>query len=239
MIRFILILLFLIVYLVVSIPLQMIEWIIGHFNRRAADISSLRIVQWGFKFITFLTGSKVTINGLENIPKDHPVLYIGNHNSFFDVVLTYPLMKNLTGYISKESIMNVPVLGIWMHLLYCIGLDRNDPRQGLQVILRAIDQVKEGISIFIFPEGTRSKDGQIAPFHAGSFKVATKSGCPIVPVAITGTSEIFEDHLPFIRRSDVTITFGEEIDIQNMDPESKKHIADVVRNRIIELKEAA
>ena len=239
MIRFIIIVLFLILYLILSIPIQIIEWVIGHINRRAADISSLRIVQGGFRIIGFLTGSRVTVRGQENIPEDHPVLFIGNHNSFFDVVLTYPLMKNLTGYISKESIFKVPVLGIWMHLLYCLGLDRSDPRQGLKVILRAIDQVKEGISIFIFPEGTRSKDGQIAPFHAGSFKVATKSGCPIVPVAISGTSEIFEDHLPFIRRSDVTIVFGEPIDPTSMDNEDKKHIADIVRNRIIEMKEAA
>ena len=238
MLRLIAVLLFLIPYLIISLPIQLVEWLLGKVNRRAADISSLRIVQWGFRVLTVLSGVKLTVNGQENIPDDHPVLYVANHNSFFDIVLTYPLMKELTGYIAKESVFNVPSLGIWMKLLYCLGLDRSDPRQGLKVILKAIDQVKEGISIFIFPEGTRSKDGQIAPFHAGSFKVATKSGCPIIPVAISNTSAILEDHAPFIRSQNVTITFGEPIDPNALDVEAKKHIGDHVRSQIIEMKEA-
>jgi len=88
MFRFIFVAFFLILYLILSIPVFFVEWLIGKFNPQARDISSLRIVQWGFKVILKMTGVKVTVIGEENIP-DEPVLYVGNHRSFFDILLTY------------------------------------------------------------------------------------------------------------------------------------------------------
>ena len=92
MIRLICIAVFLILYLILSIPVFLVEWLIGKFNPQARDISSLRIVQWGFKVILKMTGVKVTVIGEENIP-DEPVLYVGNHRSFFDILLTYSRCK--------------------------------------------------------------------------------------------------------------------------------------------------
>ena len=89
MIRFICIAVFLILYLILSIPIFLVEWIIGKFNRRAKDISSLRIVQWGFKVILKMTGVTTTVIGEENVPKDQAVLYVANHRSYFDILLTY------------------------------------------------------------------------------------------------------------------------------------------------------
>ena len=89
MIRVFLIAVFLIVFFLLSIPVFLIEWIIGKFNPRVRDISSLRIVQGAFKVVIFLSGVKLTVIGEENVPKDQPVLYIGNHRSYFDIVLTY------------------------------------------------------------------------------------------------------------------------------------------------------
>lgn len=235
MLRMLLVGIFLVIYLIFSIPVLIIESIIRKINKRAADISSLRIVGWGFKCISVLSGVKLTVTGEENVPKDRPVLYIANHLSFFDVILTYSRVPDLTCYISKESIFKVPVLGEWMKRLYCLSLDRSDTRQGLKVILTAIDYIKEGISVFIFPEGTRSKDGTLGEFHAGSFKVATKTGCPIIPVAIKGTSAVLEDHLPLIKSSAVSITYGEPIDPAALTPDEKKHIADYTRNRIADM----
>ena len=145
--------------------------------------SQLRIVQWGFRCVSFLSGIKLTVKGEENVPTDQPVLYIGNHRSFFDIVVTYARCPGLTGYISKDGVNKVPILGLWMRRLYCLFLDRKDLKQGLKVILTAIDQVKSGISICIFPEGTRNKDAEhpdtLLPFKEGSFKIAQKTKCPI------------------------------------------------------------
>jgi 1-acyl-sn-glycerol-3-phosphate acyltransferase len=87
-----------------------------------------------------------------------PVLYIGNHRSFFDVPLTYPRCPIRTGYIAKKEMEKVPLLSTWMKRLHCLFLDRNDLKQGLKTILTAIEKVKSGISICIFPEGTRNKN---------------------------------------------------------------------------------
>lgn len=91
-----------------------------------------------------------------------------------------------------------------MKRLHCLFLDRDDIKQGLKVVLAAIDQVKSGISICVFPEGTRCKNKddltEVQSFKEGTFKIATKSKCKIVPMAIMGTNEIFEDHLPWVKR---------------------------------------
>ena len=154
--RTILVVLYVFLFLLLGLPVLGIEWIISKFNKQATDISQLRIVQWGFRCVSFLSGIKLTVKGEENVPTDQAVLYIGNHRSFFDIVVTYARCPGLTGYISKDGVNKVPILGIWMRRLYCLFLDRKDLKQGLKVILTAIDQVKSGISICIFPEGTRT-----------------------------------------------------------------------------------
>lgn len=89
-----------------------------------------------------------------------------------------------------------------MKRLYCLFLDRENPKEGLKTILQAIDYVKHGISICIFPEGTRNKGEELSllPFHNGSFKIAEKTGCPIIPMSLNNTCDIFEGHFPFIKR---------------------------------------
>ena len=158
MIRFILCVIVVVGFLILSIPILLVEWIIGKFNPMAKEISSLRIVQAVFRFILWVAGVKLTVIGEENVPTDVPVLYIGNHRSFFDVPLTYPRCPIRTGYIAKKEMEKVPLLSTWMKRLHCLFLDRNDLKQGLKTILTAIEKVKSGISICIFPEGTRNKN---------------------------------------------------------------------------------
>ena len=235
MIRLLVIALFLIVFFIFSIPLYLIEWLIGKVNPHARDISSLRIVQGAFKIILFLSGCKLTVIGEEHVPKDETVLYIGNHRSFFDVVITYARCPGLTGYLAKKEIEKVPFLSTWMRYLYCLFLDRKDIKQGLKTILTAIDHVKQGISIFIFPEGTRSTgadQAELLPFHEGSFKVATKTDCLIVPVAITNTSQILEDHFPFIKSTQVTLEYGKPFRPSELSKEDRKVIGSYTRDII-------
>lgn len=235
MIRLLVIALFLIVFFIFSIPLYLIEWLIGKMNPHARDISSLRIVQGAFKIILFLSGCKLTVIGEEHVPKDEAVLYIGNHRSFFDVVITYARCPGLTGYLAKKEIEKVPFLSTWMRYLYCLFLDRKDIKQGLKTILTAIDHVKQGISIFIFPEGTRSTgadQAELLPFHEGSFKVATKTDCLIVPVALTNTSQILEDHFPFIKSTQVTLEYGKPFRPSELSKEDRKVIGSYTRDII-------
>ena len=85
-------------------------------------MTQLRLVQWAFRVIIFLSGADIEFIGEENVPKDEAVLYIGNHRSFFDIIITYSRCPRLTGYISKQSITKIPVLGLWMKRLHCLFL---------------------------------------------------------------------------------------------------------------------
>ena len=154
MIRFIAICVVVVGYLILSIPLLLAEWIVGKINPRAKDISSLRIIQAVFRLILKMAGVTVTVIGQENVPKDTPVLYIGNHRSYFDILLTYVRCPDLTGYVAKAEMEKIPLLSNWMRYLHCLFLDRKDIKKGLKTILTGVEKMKSGISICIFPEGT-------------------------------------------------------------------------------------
>lgn len=235
MIRFLLVVLFLFLYLLLGIPVLGIEWIIGKFNKNLSDYQSLRLVQWAFNVILKISGVEVTVIGEENVP-DEPVLFIGNHRSYFDILLTYSRCKRLTGYVAKKEMLRYPLLRDWMKRLYCLFLDRENPKEGLKTILQAIDYEKNGISICIFPEGTRNDGEELSmfPFHNGSFKIAEKSGCAIVPISLNNTVSIFEAHLPFIRKTHVVLEYGKPIYMKDMDKETKKHIGEYCQNIIQE-----
>src|SRR5699024_7510329 len=153
MFRFIIVCIIVIGYLILSIPILLGEWVLGKQNQRKKDISSLRIIQAVFRVILKVTGADITIIGHERVPKDQAVLYIGNHRSYFDILLTYVLCPDTTGYIAKKEMEPIPLLSNWMKYLHCLFLDRKDIKEGLKTILTAVDEIKNGVSICIFPEG--------------------------------------------------------------------------------------
>ncbi|MCR5746550.1 MAG: 1-acyl-sn-glycerol-3-phosphate acyltransferase [Lachnospiraceae bacterium] len=238
MIRLILAVLFIVIFLLVSLILIPIGCIIGLFSRYARDRYSQILVSWAFRVVGFIAGARLTVKGKERVPKDEAVLYVANHRSWFDIVLLDGQMFRPTGIVSKKEVKVVPILGWWMIMLDCRFIDRKDLRQSMQVILDCIELIKNGISVLIYPEGTRSKaesELEVAPFKEGSFKIALKSGAKVVPVAIHGTREILEKQFPIVRSSDVTITFLEPIDTKALDKEDQKRIGEICRERIIEV----
>lgn len=240
MIRLIITVLFVVLYLILGIPVLLVEWLIGKKFRYAADISQLRMVQWAFKVILFLCGTHLTVIGEENVPKDTPVLYVGNHRSFFDIVITYSRCPGLTGYVAKDSMLKVPLLSLWMKRLYCLFLNRKDVKEGLKTILVGIDQIKNGISMCIFPEGTRGKgtsELEMLPFKAGSLKMAEKTGCPIIPMALTGSADILENHFPRIQSTHVTLQYGEPIYLKELSKDDRKHLGSYTQQKILAMLE--
>lgn len=235
MIRLILVAIFLILFLVIFSPALIVEWIIGRFNPERKSKSSLWLVQKAFGIILFLSGTKVDVIGRENIPDDQPVLYVGNHRSYFDIVIGYRLIKGECGFIAKKEMEKIPFLRRWMKNIHCLFLDRKNIKEGLKTILAGIDKVKHGISIWIFPEGTRNRDAGMMDFKEGSMKIAEKTGCPIIPVAMTGTAEIFEKHIPWIKKSHVTVTFGKPIDIKTLEKDQKKFLGAYTRDVILSM----
>lgn len=233
MIRFILLAAFVILFLILSMPLMLAEWIIGKFNMDIKNKSSLAIVNWAFRCCLKITGVKVTVLGEEHVPTDKAVLYVGNHRSYFDILLTYVRVPRPTGYVAKKEMEKIPLLSIWMKNLHCLFLDRENIKEGLKTILKGVEKVKSGISICIFPEGTRNKvKDTFLPFHEGSFKIAEKTGCPIVPMAIYNSADIYEDHFPKIRKTRVILEYLEPIYTNELDKEEKKFLGSMVQKRI-------
>lgn len=235
MIRFLIVALFVILFLILSIPLLIAEWIIGRFNPALKDKSSLAIVNWAFRQVLRLAGTKVIVLGEENVPKDTAVLYVGNHRSYFDIVMTYVRVPRPTGYIAKKEMLKWPLLTNWMRNLHCLFLDRDDIKQGLKTILAGVEKVKNGISICIFPEGTRNKvPDTFLPFHEGSFKIAEKGNVPVVPMSIVNSAAIFEDHMPKIKPATVIIEYCRPIYINELDKETRKKLGSYVSGIISE-----
>jgi 1-acyl-sn-glycerol-3-phosphate acyltransferase len=235
MIRFILVAASVILFLIFSIPVLIIEWIIGQFNMDTKSRSSLAIVNGAFRFCLWLAGTTVTVLGEENVPLDTAVLYVGNHRSYFDILLTYVRVPRPTGYVAKKEMLRYPLLRDWMKNLHCLFLNRDNIKEGLQTILAGIEKIKEGISVCIFPEGTRNKvEDTFLPFHDGSFKIAEKSGCPVIPISINNTASIFEDHLPKIKKAHVVIEYGKPIFLDQLSKDEKKKIGDYMQKIIAE-----
>ena len=238
MIRLILVLVFVIAFLLLSLIFIPAGYIIGLFSMPARDRYAQAMISKAFSVVGFLAGAKVTVKGKELVPRDEAVLYVANHRSMFDIVLLYAQMFRATAIVSKKEIKKVPILSWWMVIMRCRFMDRQDLKQSLRVILGCIEDAKNGISILIYPEGTRSKgDSELDmnPFKEGSFKIALKSGVKIVPVALHGTREIFERQFPLIRSNRVTIAYGDPIDPKALDKEGQRHIAEYCRQKIKEM----
>ncbi len=234
MIRTLLVIIFVLIVFILSLIAWPIEYLIGRFNPHARDISSLRIIQGVFKVILFLSGVRLTIKGRENILKDEAALYVGNHRGFFDTIVSYSLMPDITGFIAKKEMGKVPFVRIWMRFLHCLFLDRSNPREGLTTILKGIEELKNGVSIVIFPEGTRNKGEGLMQFHGGSFKLADRSNCKIVPMAINNSDNVFENHFPAIKSTKMIIEFCKPIDVAAMDKEQRKALPNMTHDIILE-----
>ncbi len=234
MLRLILIVLVLLIFFIANIILLPVEWIIGKINPRAKEVSSLAIVRFMFKLILFLAGTKTTIIGLENIPKDEPVVFIGNHHGFFDTIVSYSLMKRPTAFVAKKEMSKFLFVRRWMQNMNCLFLDRKNIKEGLKTILKGIELLKGDTSVVIFPEGTRNKGDGVLEFHAGSFKLADKSGRKIIPMVQNNTEAIFENQLHFIKKAHNVIEFCKPIDLSTLSAEDRKNIAAYTRNIVAE-----
>lgn len=225
----------LVLVLLIGIIVHVITWAVGKFNPDLSLRMRSSYIRFGTKTVWLIAAGKTTVIGREKIPTDRPVLFVGNHRSMLDVVICLSVIPFPVGFISKIELEKIPLLRMQMRDINCLFLDRKDDRKALKVILRAIELVKGGQSMFIFPEGTRSKEeGVFLPFHAGSFKIATKAKAPVVPVTIVGTGDILEDHFPRIKAAPVVIEFGDPIETASMGRDEQKDLPDRVRNLIME-----
>lgn len=160
-----------------------------------------------------MAGARVEIIGEDNIPKDTAVVFVANHQSNFDIPLMISSVPGTKGFIAKKEILKMPLVRDWMQLMQCVFIDRSNIRQQVKAISEGVQTLKNGQSIVVFPEGTRSVDGNLNEFKPGSLKLATKSGSPIVPVAIINSRGLMPKGRMIITPASVKVVILNPIEI--------------------------
>jgi 1-acyl-sn-glycerol-3-phosphate acyltransferase len=178
-----------------------------------------------------LSGAKVTVEGLENLPEG-PVVFIGNHQGNFDIPILLSFIDKPKAFIAKIETLKLPFVSSWMRQMKCVFMDRNDIRQSITAINQGVQYLKEGYSMVIFPEGTRSGSVEMGEFKAGSFKLATKSGVPIVPIAINGSYNIMGKKSLIVKPAEVSVKILKPIETAKLSKEELKTLHDRVYEEI-------
>lgn len=138
------------------------------------------------------TGSKVRMEGLENIPDDARLCFIGNHQSLFDIPAFLGYVGRPVGFVAKQELFRVPALSQWMRQLPCVFIDRDNARQAMITFQSSAELIRKGHPLVIFPEGGRSEPDILRKFHLGSLKLAKMADATIVPFAIKDSWRIME-----------------------------------------------
>lgn len=185
-----------------------------------------------------VAGVKVTVHGLENIPKDTNVLYVGNHQGNFDIPIYMSQIPGLKGFVSKIEVKKIPGVRTWMEYMYCVFMDRSSIRKSGEAIIEGIKILKKGHSIVIFPEGTRSRGDKMGEFKAGSFKLATKSKVPIIPVTMNGSYRIMESNKKkwIVKPAHVDLYIHPAVETSNLSKEDQdilpKKVYEIIQSKL-------
>lgn len=176
---------------------------------------------------------RVHVTGLEQVPRHKKVLFVGNHISNYDPILTWLAFKNWNmAFISKPSNFKIPFFGPAIRRCGFLAIDRENPRNAIVTINKAAALIGSGLfSVGVYPEGTRSKTGQLLPFHNGVFKIAQKSEADIVVLSIAGTEKIHRN-VPF-RRSDVYLDVVGVLPAETIKKEKTEAIGETVRQLLL------
>ncbi|MBR1918435.1 MAG: 1-acyl-sn-glycerol-3-phosphate acyltransferase [Spirochaetales bacterium] len=202
-------------------------------KRLEADIYYIMVRLLAFLVMT-LIGARMHVSGQEKLDfRNRCYCYIGNHQSMLDIVSLVWTRKLETGFIGKTEVRKIPLINAYFYEFGSVYLDRKSPKNSIRAILKGSEYLKNGHSMTIYPEGTRSKDGCIHEFKAGSFKMATRVGATIVPVVVKGTRALFEN-VQDLRRHDVYVRFLDPIETKDMSEEELKDLHTRVENAIRE-----
>ena len=185
-------------------------------------------------FLVKMSWSRVSVYGAEKLPETRKYLMVSNHRSNFDpIVCTYAFPEYHLAYISKPSNFKIPIVGRIIRKCCFMAINREDPRKALPTIQKAIRVAEKGVNTMaVYPEGTRSKDGKLLPFHNGAFKIAQKAKIPIAVLTLDGTENIHKN-FPF-RTTRITIRVEKVIPYEEFEGQRTNEIGDKVREIILQ-----
>lgn len=189
---------------------------------------------WG-KVISRFAGMRVKLRGGEHLEPGRPYILAANHQSQFDIFALQGYLNIDFRWLAKKELFDIPVFGYAMRRAGYIAVDRSHGREALKSLYAAAERIAAGASVIIFPEGTRSPDGNLQEFKSGGMVLAIKSGVPIVPVAISGTHKIMPKGKLLARPGSVTITIGAPIATSVFKVSQKQELAKLLHDEVATL----
>jgi 1-acyl-sn-glycerol-3-phosphate acyltransferase len=206
----------------IVLPLGIVLFVVSLLGlKRLTDWLLMHFASWWAKAVIWGTGALVTVEGLEHIPDKGSLCFVGNHPGDFDVILALAYIPRRFGFIAKKEVLFLPFVNLWVFLLGGLFIDRKNIAQGKRAIERGAQQIKKGLSMIIFPEGTRSRGQGLLPFKAGAFKLATLAEAPIVPLVIHGSYSVWEE-TGLIQSVPVHLKFLPPIETAHLDAEARR-----------------
>ncbi len=189
--------------------------------------------EWG-THVMQLFGSTLTVYGEENLPEHGPVVFVGNHQGYADIFSYFAAFKKFQfAFVAKKDLGDLPFYGKWIARIRSVFIERDDPRASLEAINRGIEYIKDGFSLVIFPEGTRSKGPDPGEFQKGALKLATKPGVPIIPVSLNGSYKMFEEQ-GHLTGAHIDIIVHEPIPTAGLSRKEEKALPDIVEKIIVD-----
>ncbi len=170
-----------------------------------------RMMRTWSRSLLWLFGITTSVHGTENIAPGAHYVYLANHSSYLDIIALGATVPDDMRFIFKRELARIPLFGWSLAAGPYILIDRSDPRNAMASIERAAARIADGASVVIFPEGTRTHDGQLGAFKRGGFMLATRSGVPMVPLAIRGTYALLSRHSRHVRPGHVEVIIGTPI----------------------------
>ncbi len=184
--------------------------------------------------ILVATRVKVSVKSLSNIDPSQSYIYMSNHQSAFDIPVLLAYLPVQFRWLAKAELFKIPIFGFAMRRSGSISIDRSSLRSAVFSLKKAAETIKKGVSVIIFPEGTRSRDGNIIPFKKGGFVLAVEAGVPVVPVIIHGTRSIMSKNRLRIKPGQVVLEIGIPIETSQYNRKNKDELMERVRQVIIE-----
>lgn len=200
-------------------------------SREKYDTALYKVVNGWAAHILKVIGISVSVKGMENLPEGN-CLVVSNHQSNADFLILMAKLDKQMGFMAKKEILKLHIVGTWMKAMHCVFIDREDIRESLRAINHGIDNLENGYSMVIFPEGTRSKSHNLGEFKKGSMKMATKSTVPIVPVVLDNTFKVFEESKGQLKSAKVIMSILKPINVKELTKEEKVNLAEIVREKI-------
>ncbi len=184
--------------------------------------------------ILFVSGIRVTINGLDNLIADRSVIYMVNHQSNFDIPVLLGRLPVQFRWLAKAELFRIPILGQGMRASGYISIDRSNRRSAMRSLQKAAETIRNGTSVLIFPEGTRSPDGILQPFKKGGFVLTVDAGVPVIPMIIRGTWSIMPKDRWMIRPQPVTLHILPAVDTSVYSRKTKDDLMAEVHRKMSE-----